>query len=151
MEDASNTLGLSGLDPQRSISRGTKSGTQNDVGGTATRCRVTSLGQRSPGIALQGGCDEFQDAQSMHVMPNPSHMSCVPSGHMCTIHRPSDHKANQFSCCPERACTRSICRLRATDSLDLLLPRAFAFAAFPQSLTWGSLSLLDITHRALSP
>ena len=82
------SLGLSGLDRNGYlILRGTKWGTQNDVGGTATRCRVTSLRQRSPGIALQGGCDELQDAQSMQVMPNPSHM-CVPSGHMCTIHRP---------------------------------------------------------------
>jgi hypothetical protein len=46
------SLGLSGLDRNGYlISRGTKWGTQNDVGGTATRCRVTSLRQRSPGIA----------------------------------------------------------------------------------------------------
>lgn len=61
---------------------------------------------------------------------------------MCPFHRSPDHKLHNISFCPERSLDSSV--VCSNSSLDLRLPRAFAFPRLDVGL-----SLLDITHRAL--
>jgi hypothetical protein len=121
-----------GLAAQRSFLRANL-GTQNDVGGTATRCRVTSLGQRSAGIASWlYKADVMSSRMRMQVMPNTHAIS-----HVCALKvhvHPFTARlttARSFSWCPERAldpsavCSKPIhlicsclVRLRSQHSLD---------------------------------